>query len=346
MTAAKMRMGAALSTVVAVAVLFPIVFTNPTFTTIAIWTLIYVIGATAWNIFSGYTGYFSFSHAAFYGIGAYTVALLAEAWKIPGGYSMFLLLPVGGLVAGIASIPIGLFALRTRQMVFAMVTIAVFFSGQLLAFNLRGITHGASGVESPIADWSSSFYNIPFYYVALLVAVLAVCTSWAIRRSRFGLGLLAIRDDEDRAVGLGVPATTAKLVAFFISGSLLGMAGGIYALFAGSIYPQFAFDPIFDAVVLTCVLVGGIGTLSGPIAGALILIPLQQSFIVFTGSSNWFLIIQGALFLIVVLYMPAGILPSVAAYARDWLVRRRGGHNGTRPKAGVTVNAPPPVATR
>jgi branched-chain amino acid transport system permease protein len=333
MSRARIRSGAGWSALVALGVLFPIIFTNPTYTTISIWTLIYVIGATAWNIFSGYTGYFSFTHAAFYGIGAYTVVLLAAAWKIPGGYSMFLLLPLGGLLAGVAAIPIGLFALRTRQMVFAMVTIAIFFSGQLLAFNLRSLTHGASGVESPIASWSAGFYNVPFYYVALAVAALAVSTSWAIRRSRFGLSLLAIRDDEDRAVGLGVPTTIAKLAAFVISGCLLGMAGGIYALFAGSIYPQFAFDPVFDAVILTCVLVGGIGTLWGPIAGALLLIPLQQSFIVFTGSSNWFLIIQGSLFLIVVLYLPAGVVPSVVAYAKTWSARQRDGHDGTRSNA-------------
>jgi branched-chain amino acid transport system permease protein len=343
-TTARIRAGG-VWVLLASLILFPIVFTNPTYTTIGIWTLIYVIGATAWNMFSGYTGYFSFCHGAFYGIGAYTVALLAERWKIPGGYAMFLLLPVGGVLAGVAAIPIGLFALRTRQMVFAMVTIAIFFSGQLLAFNLRSITHGASGVESPIASWSASFYNVPFYYVALLIAALAVCTSWGIRRSRFGLGLLAIRDDEDRAVGLGIPTTTAKLVAFFISGTFLGMAGGIYALFVGSIYPQFAFDPVFDAVVLTCVLIGGIGTLSGPIAGALLLIPLQQSFIVFTGSSNWFLIIQGGLFLAVVLFLPTGVLPSIVSYAKTWSARRGDGNGGT-PEAGLTVNSRPPVATR
>jgi branched-chain amino acid transport system permease protein len=329
-----------------VAALVPVVLSDPTATTIGIFTLIAVIGATAWNIFSGYTGYFSFSHAAFYGVGAYTVALLAARWKIPGGYTMFLLLPLGGLAAGIASIPIGLFALRTRHMVFAMVTIAIFFSGQLLAFNLRGLTNGASGLESPIANWSASFYNIPFYYVALAVASLSVCISWGIRRSRFGLALLAVRDDEDRAVGLGIPATTAKIVAFFISGVLLGIAGGIYALFAGSIYPQFAFDPVYDAAVVTCVLVGGIGTLSGPVAGAVLLIPLQQLFIIFAGSSDWFLVIQGVLFLIVVLYLPAGVLPSVVSYAKASATRRRDRHAKVGPPPGHAPNPGPPLATQ
>jgi branched-chain amino acid transport system permease protein len=323
MSAARIRPAAVWSLLLVVGVLFPIAFANPTYTTIGIWTLIYVIAATAWNLFSGYTGYFSFTHAAFYGVGAYTAALLAETWKVPGGYTSFLLLPLAGLVAGLFAIPIGLFAMRTRQMVFAMVTIAIFFSGLLLSFNLRDLTHGALGVESPIASWSAGFYNVPFYYVALLLAVLAVGTSWAIRRSRLGLAMLAIRDDEDRAAGLGIPTTITKLVAFVISGTLLGMAGGIYALFAGSIYPQFAFDPFLDAVVLTCVLVGGIGTLSGPVAGALLLIPLQQVFIVFTGSSNWFLILEGSLFLMVVLYLPAGVLPSAIAYAGARGARRR-----------------------
>ena len=301
------------------AIAFPLVFSSPAVTTIGIWTLLYVAGAAAWNLFSGFSGYISFAHAAFYGVGAYATLLLASAWHVHGGYGMFLLLPVAGLFAAAAALLVGAFALRTRNMVFAMVTIAVFFSGQILAFNLTGLTNGAIGLESPIAPWGPGFYNIPFYYVALLLAIIATVAGLAIRRSRFGLYLRAIRDDEDRAAGYNIPTARTKLIALAGSAAIFGMIGGVYGLYAGSIYPQFAFDPIFDSGVLTCVLIGGLGTVYGPVAGALLLIPLQQWLLLQTSLGNWYLLIEGAILLLVIVYAPTGLVPLL----QSWHARLR-----------------------
>ena len=188
---------------------FPLLVTDPTATSIAVFTLVFMVSASAWNIFSGYSGYLALGHAVFFGCGGYAVALAARDWHVAGGWAVFALLPFGGLVAGLIAIPVGLVALRTRRHTFVVVTIAIFFIFQLAATNL-GFTGGTSGILLPLAPFSAANYNQPFYYVALVILIATVLVSWAVRRSRFGLQLLAIRDDEDRALGLGVKTTPGE----------------------------------------------------------------------------------------------------------------------------------------
>ena len=161
---------------------------------------------------SGYSGYLALGHAVFFGTGGYAVALAAQDWHVKGGWAVFALLPFGGLVAALVAIPVGLVALRTRRHTFVVVTIAIFFIFQLAAYNFS-FTGGTSGLFLPIAPFSAANYNQPFYYVGLVILTFTVIVSWAVRRSRFGLQLLAIRDDEDRARGLGVKTRRVKLTA-------------------------------------------------------------------------------------------------------------------------------------
>src|SRR6478609_5987842 len=156
-----------------------------------------------------------------------SLALAARDWHFKGGWDVFALLPFAGLVAAVIAIPVGLVALRTRRHTFVVVTIAIFFIFQLAAFNL-GLTGGTEGIELPIAPFAVATYNNPFYYVALVILVLTVAMSWSVRRSRFGLQLLAIRDDEARARGLGVKTRRVKLIAFVLSAFPVGMVGGLY----------------------------------------------------------------------------------------------------------------------
>ncbi len=142
----------------------------------------------------------------------------------------FFLLPLAGLVAAIFAVPLGWIALRTSQVGFAVVTLSFVFIFQLLAYNLTGITHGSPGIFFPFPSWSGDSYNFPFYFVALLLALLMLAVSWRVRNSKYGLGLLAIRDDEDRALGLGVKSGRDKLVAYVISGFFVGMVGGLVAI--------------------------------------------------------------------------------------------------------------------
>ncbi len=297
---------------IVLAIIFPLIFPNPTVTTIAIFTLIFAAAATGWNIFSGFTGYVSLGHAAYFGLGGYAMAIMCQDWKIPGGYGAFLLVPLAGIVAAIFAIPLGWIALRVRRHTFVVITIAMFFILQLLSYNLRNITNGSTGLSLPVPiDWSGDFFAFPFYYVALALLIVSVAIAWWVRNSKYGLGLLAIRDDEDRALGLGVKTGPSKLVAFVISALIVGMVGAIWAYFIESIYPPSGFDATFDVAVVLMAYLGGLGTISGPILGALILEPAQQYFTLEYGANGYYLIIYGALFLVIMLLLPRGIIPTL-----------------------------------
>ena len=301
--------------VVAGFVAFPLVFSNPTTTSIAFFTLVFMVAATAWNVFSGLSGYIALGHAVFFGSGAYVLAITAEKWHVAAGWSAFELVPLAGLVAGLIAIPFGFVALRTRRHTFVVITIAIFFIFQLLAFNLS-ITGGSSGLQTPTPLWTAVGYNQRFYYVVLAILVLTVAFAWFVRRSRFGLQLLAIRDDEERALGLGVRTRRVKLTAFVLSAVPTGMVGAVWAYFLGQIFPQFAFDPLFDVTVALMAFFGGLGTIVGPLLGALVLEALQQEFTLRFSAGSVYLVVYGALFLAVVLLLPRGVVPSLASLVR------------------------------
>jgi branched-chain amino acid transport system permease protein len=287
---------------------FPLVFSNPLYTQFGVDTMLFVGAASAWNIFSGYSGYVSLGHAVFFGIGAYTLGLLAEHWHTTG-YPVFALLPLCGLLAGVIAVPFGLIALRVRRHTFVVITIAMFFIFQLMAFNF-GFTGGSSGILAPQITLPAATFNDPFYYIAFTIAVLVVLMSWLVRRSRFGLRLLAIRDDEDRARGLGVPVTRIKLTAFVLSAIPVGMIGGLWMFFIGQVLPQYGFDPTFDLGVALMSFLGGFGTVAGPVLGALMVEPVQQWLTVYVTNSNLSLIAEGVVFLLVILLLPRGIIPT------------------------------------
>lgn len=307
----------------AVAIAYPQVDSDSSHTTIAVFTLIFLGATVGWNILAGYTGYISLGHIAFFGISAYALAIICQHWNIQGGYAPFFLVPIAGLIAAIIAIPVGWIVLRVRRHTFIVITIAIFFIAQLLAENLTGITNGSTGLVLPIPfDWGGTFYNIPFYYAALIVVLLALAISWWVRNSKFGLGLLAIRDDEDRALGLGVKTGPSKLAAFVIAAFIMGMMGAIWGYFVESIFPSSVFDPTFDIAIALMAFLGGIGTLSGPVLGALILEPTQQYILSRPEYRDYYPIIYGALFLIVILLLPRGIIPTIRDYWSRFQVAR------------------------
>ena len=304
-------------------IIFPLIISGATYTSIMIYALIYTSGAIAWNIFSGYTGYISLGHATFYGLGIYTMAILCQRLNIPGGYIQFFLLPVSGLVAAVFAIPLGWIALRTQKATFAVITLSFLFIFQLLAYNLPGITQGSSGMYFPFPPWTGDSYAFPFYYVALILVVLTLAISWWVRHSKYGLGLLAIRDDEDRALGLGVKIMRDKLIAFVIAGFLIGMVGGLSGYFVGYTSPSFAFTPVFDITIALMVLFGGAGTLAGPILGALLLEPLQQYVTLQNNIRGLDLVIFGGLLLVVLLVLPEGVIPAGRKRWQSWRNARK-----------------------
>ncbi len=296
---------------------FPLLFPNPAVTTIAIFALIFAGAATGWNILSGFTGYVSLGHAAFYGIGAYLLLLLCQVGNIPGGFIPLLLLPVVGLLTGICALPLGWVALRTRHYTFMVMTIAIFVMAAQLPNLLSGIIAGLSAQALPIPSWDGQIFNLPFYYTALVLLLLALAVSWWIRHTKYGLGLLALRDDEGRAQGLGVQVGASKLIAFMVSASFVGMAGAISAYFIGFISPPSAFDRSLNITLPLMALLGGAGTLWGPIIGALLVVPLQQYLTLQYGAQGWDLILYGLLLLGIVRVLPEGIIPTVS---RRWSI--------------------------
>lgn len=307
------------------AVIFPQMVNSPLVMTMAIFTLIYAIMATGWNILGGYTGYISLGHAAFFGIGAYSLALISQHITVTTGYEPFFLLPVAGLIGAAFAVPLGIITLRTRRHVFVVLTIAMLFIGQLLAINLRDLTGGSTGASLPTPPWMASAFNPPFYYTALIVLVVAVAVSWWIRQSKFGLGLRALRDDEDRTLSLGINAAVSKLICFVLSAFFIAIAGAIYAYFVTYIYPQFVFDPLADLTMVLMVFTGGIGTVIGPVLGAFLIEPAHEYFTFTYGSSGLYLVFYGGLFLVIILLLPQGVIPSLQNLIVNQRARRKSG---------------------
>jgi branched-chain amino acid transport system permease protein len=307
------------------ALILPVIAPDPATTGMAVFTVMYVGLASAWNIMGGYTGYISLGHAAFFGFGAYSFGLMLNHLNMAPGYAPFVLVPVAGLLTAALAVGIGWVALRTRAATFVIVTIAFMFIVQLLAENLVKVTGGGAGLGLPYPREWRDFFNTPFYYAMLALAIVALVLSWWIRRSKFGLGLLAIRDDEDKALAVGVPTRTFKLTAFVISAALVGMIGSVFAYYITYIYPQFVVDPLIGISMVLMAFLGGLGTLSGPVIGALLLEPAQLEFAYRFGASRLYLVFYAAVFLIVILLLPRGIVPSVTDLFRGWRRRRQMG---------------------
>jgi branched-chain amino acid transport system permease protein len=336
---------AALVVLVVLALLVPVFAADPAAVNIAVFTAMYVGLATAWNIMGGYTGYISLGHAAFFGFGAYALGLLLAHLGIAAGYVPFLFVPVAGALTVLLALGIGWIALRTRAATFVIVTIACMFMLQLLAENLVGLTGGGAGLSFPVPPWSGDFFNTPYYYMMLLLALLGLAVSWWIRRSKFGLGLLAIRDDEDKALAVGVPARAFKLTAFVISATLVGMIGAVYGYYVTYIYPQFVIDPLIGISMVLMVFLGGLGTLWGPVVGAMILEPSQLWLAYNFGASRLYLVFYAAVFLLVIILMPRGIVPSLMDLLKRWqrsrAVGSAGPTTGTREARAVPGAQPP-----
>ncbi|HEY6287328.1 MAG TPA: hypothetical protein VIX20_16800 [Ktedonobacteraceae bacterium] len=306
---------------IALIISLPLVVSDPTFTSIGVYVLLFTCAAVAWNLFSGFTGYISLGQGVYFGVGAYSLALLCQRYSIPGGIGPFLLMPLSGLVASLFSVPIGWVALHTRKYAFVVMSIAIFFLFQLLSSNLPTLTGGTQGIYFPTAEWGPDVYDLPFYYLAFFITLLAIITTWWLRHSKFGLSLFAIRDDEERAGSLGVPTGRYKLFTYVLSAFFIGMVGAQMAYYSGIVYPSYAFNVNFDVSVAVIAFVGGIGTVSGPIVGGFLIGPLQQYLnLQFSSIAAGFeLVLFGAIQLVIVLLVPEGIVPSLSKYWKTWV---------------------------
>jgi branched-chain amino acid transport system permease protein len=289
---------------------FPFLVTTDWKVNIGVFTLMYAALATSWNLFSGYSGYISLGQAAFFGLGAYSMGITFQHVSIGSGYRPFYLLPLFGL----ASLPIAWIALRTREMTFAIVTLMLLFIVQQLAFNLHGITHGSQGIAVPQPNFASNF-DRPYYLAMLALLALSLITCWYVRGSKLGLMLFSIREDEQKARGLGVRTTGVKLTAWYLSVALTAMVGAVWGYYLFYIYPESAVDPLVMIGAILMTFLGGRGTLWGPMVGAFVLVPAQQWTLTQYGATRLYLVAYAAVFVVVILLLPRGILPSLATLA-------------------------------
>jgi branched-chain amino acid transport system permease protein len=310
--------------------LFPVLSNDLFFQNMIILSLIFAIGASGLNIISGYGGYVSLGQSAFLGVGAYTVGLIA----VRVDTSPFVWVPLAGVVGGLFAALLGVVAMRTRGHSFVIITIAFLLLMQLVLLNWASFTHGSSGLSLPLPQWDVAFLNWPFYYALLGLLVLSVALSWWIRRSKLGMGLIAMREDEDKAATVGVSTPVYKLAGFVASAVFLSMAGGVFAYYLNFIDPRGMFDIVVSVQIILSLLLGGRGTLWGPVLGAFIIEPLNELANQQLGGGNSRLLIFGGLMALTVLFLPQGIVPAV----RDLLDRRRRG--GAPAIVGARLEAP------
>ncbi len=291
---------------------YPLVQRSQYYQHVMIMTMMAAVLSSSWNILGGYTGYTSLGHAAFFGLGGYLVALANNyyGWH-PFISAWFLAI----IVVGVALI-LGWISLRTQGSAFVVVTIAMVFIFRLVALNLPDITNGARGLTQSrpgwgSVQWSPEFIKIPFHYIMLVLLCLTIFVSWRIRQSKFGLGLIAIREDEGKAESVGINTMFYKVLAFGISAYFMGVAGGIYSYFFTYIDPQFIFDVFTGVTMVLIAILGGRGTLWGPVLGAFIMEPLGNWIIGKFGGTQIHLTIFGGILLSVMLFMPQGILPTI-----------------------------------
>jgi branched-chain amino acid transport system permease protein len=276
------------------------------------------------------------------GLGAYTTALLTLHLH-PS--SPWLVMPLGGVLAAVVAAALGAVIMHTRGHSFVIITIAFLLILQLLALNLRGFTGGSNGLTMPITTYPRDWQYAPFYWTMLGLLLLSVLMSWAIRRTKFGTGLIAIREDEDKAGGVGINTPVYKILAFAASAVLIGVAGGVYAYFLTFVDYRGMFSIQYAVLIVLAALLGGRGTITGPVLGAFAVEIMQDQANQHFGSSQANIVVWGAVMAGVVLFLPRGVVPSLSLWARQRAARQEEGLSGAidlRPSAAPPGQAPVP----
>ena len=290
----------------------PNAISSPNFVRLLFTTLIWVTASVGWNLIGGFAGQVSFGFAVFYGLGAYTTALLMNA-----GIEPIAAFVASGIVAAIASLIIGLPTFRLRGPYFAIATIGISEAVRVIMTNL-GFTGGASGYR--IVE-HRPFRQMEHYFTALVLATLAVVIAMFTARSKFGFGLRAIRQDEDAAADVGVNPFTEKLKAHALAAALAGMAGGVYARYAAFIHPGGVFAFATSVQFLLMPVIGGIGTVWGPVLGGIVFGIVEEEIIAEFPEIH--LLIYGGLLILIILVEPGGILGGINKVARRVRAGRR-----------------------
>ncbi|NWG21126.1 MAG: branched-chain amino acid ABC transporter permease [Chloroflexi bacterium] len=279
---------------------------------------IFMYGALAgsWNIIGGYAGYLSFGHAAFFGLGAYTTALLL----FYSGWSPFLTLPIAGALAALFAALVGYPCLRLRGPYFSLVTLILGLAMYSLTLNLP-FTQGASGLFLPFLRVDIYTSHVIFYEIMLGLLTIVTAVLRQITRTKMGVGLTAIREDEDAAGTLGVNATRLKLQAFMLSAFLTGLVGGVYSYYKSYLDPSFVFATSISITIALMALFGGRLAWYGPLVGAVVL-SIVNEMLTTQAPPQTARIVFGALLIIVIMFLPDGLISIIQRRLPAFVLRR------------------------
>jgi branched-chain amino acid transport system permease protein len=303
---------------------YPLIFSTPFQQRLGALILLYAIGASAWNIVGGYAGLISVGHAVFFGCGAYGALASYQYLGLP---------PIGGLPIGVAAsigiaAIVGIPTLRLSGHYFSMATIAVAELVRLVVSNSEwlGGAQGLSGPPVPRTLLDLSFVSaLPYYYVFLGVLAAMLALTRQMERSRIGYYLRAIHDSERAARTLGVPVSRYKLYAYMMSAALTAVAGALYAVMFGFVDPESGLGILISIKMLIMAALGGAGLLLGPLAGAVILVPLEEfsnSLLGGVGAGVTFLV-YGAIIVVIARLQPGGLLRPIPGALRKRSARAK-----------------------
>ena len=305
-----------------------------------------IIVGSSWNILGGYTGQYSVGHAAYFGVGAYTTMMLMQFKQVAPWWGVW----AGTAAAVVTALIIGSICFRLRGPYFVLASIAVAEIFRVSALNLKNVTNGAEGIlvteippltfgKTVVTDWAT---KVPFYFAGLVFVVAIVVVSALVRRSKLGYYFQAIREDQDAAHSLGINPAIYKNTALVISAIFTSLAGSLYGCYVGFIDPSTVLGLDLSVQIVMICIIGGIGTIGGPVLGAALLVPLSEALrsnaitdalinagIVNAESktgaflkenlSHAHVLIYGILVVIVILFMPEGVL----GFFRRFSTRRR-----------------------
>ena len=317
---ARARLLLALGAVAALAL--PLVLPSNYAVNVAVMILFSAFLGQAWNIAGGFAGQTSFGHVVFFGTGAYASTILHATW----GWNPWLAWPVAALAGGAVGLGIGALAFRAglRGSYFALVTLAFAEVFRILA-NSAEFTRGGLGILIKADGRAANFqFGGPasFYYIALALVAASLAIAWWLRRSRFGAQLAAIRENEDAARALGIDVLRAKTLCMGISGAMAGAGGTFYAQKYLYIDPTIAFGVEKSVEMLLVSMIGGAGTVFGPLVGAIALGFVGEATRALTSAQGLGLVVYGIILVAIVARLPDGL---IGLFARR--TRRRGGRD-------------------
>ena len=312
----ELLMGAVLLVVLAV---LPAVVQNSYLRGLIVLTMLYAGLSQGWNVLGGYCGQISLGHALYFGIGAYTSTMLYTRLGIPPGLGLF----AGAALGGLAALLVGWPCFRLSGHYYAIATLVMGLIGLLLVNNW-GFVNAAMGITIPFRhnSWPQLEFRFPvapFHYIMLAYVAIAWIIAWVVEGSRWGFVWRAVKDDMIAARSLGVRIFPSKMAAAAISGAVVGAGGALYAQYIGFIDPESVLGLSLSVLIALPAVVGGVGTLWGPILGAAVLIPVQQlSGAWLGGAGNGVdLIFYGALIVALALLRPQGLVSLFALRARQ-----------------------------